>query len=75
MVQQTIDYGLQDIDDAIRQGLSSFEIWTRFGRRQGLTLEDIVMRRRSIQRPPPRRRGPRRRAEVLPLFAPRPAMG
>lgn len=74
MVQEKIDYGLRDIDTAIQEGVSSFEIWTRLGRRQGLSLEDIVMRRQLVRTPPPPRRLRRApRGEVLPLFSFRPA--
>lgn len=60
------------VDDAIREGGSSIEIWTRLGRRLGVSLEMIVMRRRTL-RAPPRRHG-RSANNVLPLFAPVPPM-
>ena len=54
------------VDEAIQDGRSSIDIWSRTGRQLGISLEMIVLRRRSL-------RGNRRRrahpANVLPLFA------
>lgn len=54
-----------EIDMAISAGQSSMDIWTRFGRRLGLSLEAVVMRRQCLKSAP--RKAPRR-GRVLPLF-------
>lgn len=54
------------LDEAIRAGGSSIEVWTRLGRRLGVSLEMVVMRRRSLRAPRGRRPAV---TNVLPLFA------
>ena len=57
---------LNQLDDAIRSGSPSVEVWTRFGRLLGMTLEDIVVRRQALRR---RKSAAPWREAPLPLFA------